>query len=362
LREESKKVFISCGEISGEIHARNLSRQFIENGFEVYGIGGKGLEDIGVILVEDVVSKSTIGFFEAIKNIYFFKKLLKKIEKLFDKEKFLCVILVDFWGFNKFVGRVAKKYGLPVFYYISPQVWASRERRIIVMKKWVKKIYVAFPFEVEIYKRYGVDVRFFGHPLLDVLPEEGEFSLEKLRIGIMPGSRNQEIRKLLPLFLKICERIRKDFKNSEFYLFKVKGIDYSSFKIPDCINVVYDNDYETRRKLNFCLCASGTATLENALLGIPMVIVYRVSLLTYFIARMIVKVKFIGMPNILAGREIVPEFVQDIDENKIYEKVYEILSKRDKILNMRKELLSLRKNLGTSGVARRVFEDMMRSL
>jgi len=336
---------------------------FVSNGFEVFAVGGDRVEEKGAVLIENIVKESTIGFYESFKKVFYYKKVFNKVKEFLLGNKVEAVILVDFWGFNSYLGEFANSVGIPVFYYISPQVWASREGRIKKMKKWLKKIFVAFPFEVEFYKNYGIDVTFVGHPLLDIMPEPlGEFS-EKIKIGVFPGSRAQEVNYLYPCFIEVIKKLKENFKDLEIYLFSHPDVDYSKFLIPDFVNIVReDKDYTLRKSLTFALVSSGTTTLENTILGIPMIIAYKVSFLTYLIAKMIVKVKYIGMPNILYNGEIVPEFIQKLDVEQISKKAVDLLEDRNNLLKIKEELLKLRDKLGSKGVSKRVYEGIVREL
>jgi lipid-A-disaccharide synthase len=351
----NNKIFISAGDLSGEIHAANLVRAIkeLDPSCFITSAGGNNLKSVSDTFLEDIVNINAFGFLP-VKQFFFLKDVLKKISQYFETEKPDKVILTDYYGFHIHVAKAAKKLNIPVYYYVSPQVWASRKGRIKKLAAAVKKMLVILPFEEKLYKDAGVDAVFVGNPLIDAVPEKTDFAVSKPPlIGLFPGSRKSVIQKHIPIVLKTAEILNKK-TGAEFILFSVnKNIENS---LPDYVKLEINNDFENRKRINFAICPSGTVSLENALLGIPMAVMYKLSYFNYFLIRMIATVKYITLANILAGRRIVPEFIQfDACPEKIAASVMEQL-KQENYISKVNELLDLRKMLGTSGVSKRAAE------
>lgn len=279
------------------------------------------------------------------------------------------IVLIDFPDFNFLLARMAKRLGIGVFYYISPQVWAWRSGRVRTIKRVVDRMAVILPFESEFYARCGLRVDFVGHPLLDVLansPSRAEATMRygdpnsKPLIGLLPGSRQSEIRSLAGLFLEAGERIRKRLPNAGFIIPVAPSLDPALFdailskhSLP--IRLVNGDTYGVIRACDLLVTVSGTATLEAAVLGAPMVIVNRVSDLSYHLGRHLVQVKFIGLPNLIAGRRIVPELVQqDARPERIADAALNLLEHPECRERQKEDLGQIRSRLGTPGVADRV--------
>jgi len=274
------------------------------------------------------------------------------------------VILIDFPDFNLRLAKFAHQIGIPVFYYISPQVWAWRPGRVRLIAQWVKKMVVFFSFEVPIYQSAGVDVEWVGHPLLDIVKpllskEEAfqRFGLDSKRrtIGLLPGSRSREVERLLPTLLKTAGLLQKEISNLQFVIPLAPGLPKMSVsgwieQISFPVKLVEGFTYDVMNLSELLITASGTATLEGAILGKPMVIVYKVSLLSYLIGRTLVRVDHIGLVNLVARRGIVPELIQrDATPRKIAEEALRIL--RDPVLQqqMTESMVEVRQSLGRPG-------------
>jgi lipid-A-disaccharide synthase len=277
------------------------------------------------------------------------------------------------------VARTAKKRGIPVFYYVSPQVWAWRKGRMKTIKRYVDKMMVILPFEKEFYKREGVDVEFVGHPLLEVIPpllqgvgrEEicRELGVDdrELIIGILPGSRKREIAYMLPTLLEASSIIRERYPSAQFLLPLSQSIeeDYLKNFITSeysYINVVKGKNYDVMKVSDLLITKSGTSTLEAAIIGIPMIIIYKSSMISYYLAKSLVNVSYAGLPNLLAGKEVAPELLQFKAKAKnIAEKVLSLLEEKscnEKGINnglsqMRDELKHIKYSLGEPGASRR---------
>ncbi|MDO8734749.1 MAG: lipid-A-disaccharide synthase [Elusimicrobiota bacterium] len=374
------KIFISAGDPSGDLHGANLIKEISEKvqnpQVELFGFGGSKMANAGADVFDKIADSSIIGFWEPVKNLARLKRNLNLAEKFFIKDKPEGLIIIDYYGYNIHLAKLAKKHKIPVIYYISPQVWATRGGRVQKIKKFVKKVLVIFPFEKEIYERAGIPVEFVGHPLLDIIPNsltrlppisdpKGSATVggyNPLTIGLMPGSRIQEINKHFTQFYEAFVNIGK--VNSDVkaiipvFSDNIKNYIINHFKLDEKkVEFVMHGDYEKRSKMSLCITSSGTATVENMILGVPMLISYKTSWLTYQIAKRLINVKFIGMPNILAEREICQELIQnEATAEKISAKCLEIL-KNGKILEkMRYDLAETSQKLGGAGATKRAAE------
>jgi lipid-A-disaccharide synthase len=279
-------------------------------------------------------------------------------------------VCIDFYGFNRRVLEAAKSAGVKAFYFISPQVWASRPARVAVLRRLVDRMIVIFPFEEKLYREAGVPVSWVGHPLLDILPEPAENPPEgPLRLGLLPGSRPSEISRHLGVLLSAAGLVLRERRDSVVSVF-------ASPHLPDIVyddalrgfrsegrgvRLVRDSGYQERRLQSMALTSSGTATVENALLGIPMVVIYRLSWPTYALARALIRVPHIAMANLLAGRALVPELIQgDATPQRIAQAALGILSDPPRLAALRRDLLSLRGTLGGPGAVGRAADILLR--
>jgi len=363
---QKKKILIISGEPSGDLHGANLVKALkeINPEIKVFGVGGQLMRKQGVEIYQDICDLATFGFFDAIKKINRFLRLRQLLLKKIREEKPSAIIFIDFSGFNL---RFAKEINrsIPTFYYISPQVWASREGRIKTIKKYIDKMIVIFKFEEEFYKRYGIDAEFVGHPLLDLVRptkskeeilEELKLSKENLIISLLPGSRKSEIKLILPIMLKTSSLISKEL-NCQFIIIKAKELEMNLYKeilkdfsLP--IKVVENRIYDCLEISDFCLVCSGTATFETAIMNRPFVIIYKTTLSNYLLYRPQVKTPYIGMVNIMSKKEVIKEFVQFKARPEIIaEGSLEILKDQKRINRIKEDLTSIRDNLGSPGAS-----------
>src|SRR3989339_309525 len=347
------KIFISAGDSSGEIHAAKLVSEIkkIEPGAFVSALGGDNLRNSADRFLFNLIDLSAFGFWAPFKQYFRLRKLFNRIKTLWSADRPDKVILVDYYGFNIHLAKEARGRNIPVYYYISPQVWASRAGRIEKLRKYINKMIVILPFEEKLYKDRGVDAVFAGHPLIDLVPAAQWRYGEKPVIGIFPGSRPSVAVKHLDTLYKAAALINKSIP-SEFLVF---GTDNLKDLYAGCpYKVVFEKDFKQRQNLTLALSVSGTVSLENTLLGIPMVVMYKLSALNYRLAKMLVKIKYITMANILTGKMLVPELIQsDASPEKIANKAIEMLKDRELLRSVSAELASLRSILGNSGSARR---------
>ena len=351
------EVLIVAGDPSGDVHAADLARQLKAQGVRVAAVGGVRLQAEADEFIEDLASRGVTGFWEPVVKLPFLARLLGRLR---DRMRTVdAVVCVDYYGFNRRVLGAARELGKPAYYYVSPQVWASRPGRVRQLKKLVKKMLVIFPFEAELYAKAGVPVDFVGHPLLDLVPPASERKApgRPLRVGLLPGSRPSEISRLLPLLLDSFARLRRWFPEAAAEVFAADGLPdsaYAAARGREGVELVRDVGYRRRAQLDLALISSGTATLETALLGVPMVVVYRLSWPTYLIARAIIKVPYIAMANILAGKELAPELIQHrATAANVAAAARGLLEDPRKYRALREELAGLRAKLGEPGAARR---------
>ncbi|MCM8801541.1 MAG: lipid-A-disaccharide synthase [Candidatus Omnitrophica bacterium] len=364
---EEKHIIIICGEPSGDLHAGNLVKEIknLAPQIKISGVGGRFLEKAGAEIYQDIKELTVLGFFDVIKKLPKFLSLrrfiLKKIEEGID-----AIILVDYSGFNL---RLAKKINkkIPVIYYISPQLWASRSGRIKTIKRYISKMLVFFKFEKEFYRKFAIEVDFIGHPLIDIVKptmkkedflKQYNLSDSKITFALLPGSRIQEIRIILPLMLKTCLILTERLKDIQFIIAKSEQISLEVYQtiIKDFVSkldlrIIEAKTYDCLNVADFCLVASGTTTLETAIMQKPFVIIYKMSLLNYLLYRPQIRVPFIGMVNIIAGRKIIPEFIQfQARPKKIAEEVISILKDPSLMIS---ELARVKSLLGSPKAAQR---------
>lgn len=367
------------GEASGDIYGADLARHLFNLvPLKISGVGGKRMKDAGIDILFDSSEVSVIGLFEILPRLKAIRRAYRIVRDFIKSRKLDLIILIDFPGFNIRIAGLAKKAGIPVVYYISPQIWASRESRIRLLRNRVKKMIVILPFEEAIYKDAGIDCSFIGHPLVDEIlstrPLEEtikryDLNINNPVIGLLPGSRTGEIKALLFDILEASFILKKTNPKIQFIMAVADSLDYnliddiiSGWRISKKgdanhmeVKLVRGEANDVLNVSNVVIAASGTITLQAALLEKPMVILYRLSTLTYLVARLIVKVKDIGLVNILAGKRIVPELIQkDVTPDKIAEEVRKMLYDRVYYNSITKELHEVRLKLGPPGASERV--------
>ena len=347
---------------------------------EFSGVGGDCLQKAGVKLFDHITSLAVIGIAEVIKNLRDIKKVFEHILAQVDTQKPDAVILVDYPGFNLRLAAQLKKRGLKVIYYISPQVWAWREKRIEHIKKTVDRMIVLFVFEKDLYARYGMNVDYVGHPLVDEIKIEQSpddvlksigLQTGRVTIGLMPGSRQKEIERHLPVMLEAAQKLYELDGRRQFLLLKAPTMNTDDLKryIQTSLPIkIYEAPrlrsgqgalYDGINAMDAAIVASGTATLETALLNKPMVIVYKTSWLTYAIAKAVVKIPYIGLVNVVAGKKIVPELIQnDCTPANIASSIESVL--RDQ--NLIEELRKVKTALGEGGASRRAAEIVLKAI
>jgi lipid-A-disaccharide synthase len=365
-----KQVLMVAGEASGDLHGAHLVEAVHAVAPEVrfFGVGGQGLKRRGVELLYSSDSLAVVGITEVLFRLKPILTALRGLKKILEQRRPDLVILIDFPDFNLRLARMACQKGIPVLYYISPQVWAWRSGRIKQIARWVKKMVVLFPFEVPLYRAAGVDVEWVGHPLLDVvkpsLPVDEairRFGLDPGRriIGLLPGSRSHEIERLLPILLGSAQLLVKEMPDLQFVIPVAPGISNADLipyleKVPVHVTLVEGQGYDVMNVSDLLIAASGTVTLEATILKKPMIIVYRVSSLSYLVAKALVKVKHIGLVNLVAGEEVAPELIQgEARPERVAEEALRILRDPDLQGRMTGAMAGVCQKLGEPGAARR---------
>ena len=364
--------------MSGDIHAASLVRALkaADPDVRVTAIGGKQLAAASDTFMYDLASQGASGFIEPLKKMPLWIKLLNQIRDYMETQNPVALIVVDFYGFNHQVLGMAKHRNIPAYYYVTPQVWASRQYRAKQLAGLTKKMFVIYPFEPEFHKQFGGNAVFLGNPLLDYLPapQDKNFNVadhknHAWKLGMLPGSRMGEIKRLTPVFYQTFKQVLKEFPNTQAYMFLLPDADEKVFldligeKPHENFHFVKDTHYAKRAEMDFLLACSGTATLENALLGIPMVVAYKLFWPTYEIAKRVIKVPYISLVNLLAYRALVKELIQqDANANSLAAETMAMFQNPDKLTAMREDLLKLRASLGEPGVAKRAAEEILNDL
>lgn len=363
------KLCVIAGEASGDLHASQVIRELktIDPSLELFGIGGDLLAAEGVNVLHHVREMAAVGLIEVIRQLPMFRRVFNEMVERIKAEKPTAVLLVDFPDFNLRLAKQCRAMGVPVIYYISPQVWAWRRRRIYEIARNVDQMVVIFPFEEQLYLSHGVPVTYVGHPLveqLEPLRRAPRVLSEPFRIALLPGSRKSEIRSLLPPMLDAVVRIRKE-RSIEPFIVLAPTLDREE---AETILAAHGSevrivDRDQRNELagaDLSISSSGTATLESALLGIPVVVVYKLNFITHAIGRRMVKLPHFSLVNIVAGKEVVPELLQEnVNGERIAAEAMRLLDPTVHA-RVRTELDIVRRRLGEKGASRRAAEVIAR--
>ena len=354
----NNKIVLVTGELSGEIHALQLVkavRELLPADFS--GIGGAALSEAGVRIVYDYGNISLTGLSEIFAKLKYIREAYRALKRHLATEKPSLVILVDFPGFNLKVARMAWKMGIPVIYFIPPQIWAWRESRIRQIKKYVDHVICILPFEKELYDRHGIGATYIGHPFAGTVKPRLARQEFLNGIGIkdggtivtiMPGSRENEFMRHMPLLLDVVERLKGRIENLRVLLPLADSISdeiASKFSAGQTVVSLRGFSYDAMSCSDIAIMASGSATLEAAVLGTPTIVVYKISKVSYVVAKALVKVKHVSLPNIILGEEVFPEFIQHVNAGDIAEKALYMLRNGRKEIS--KKLAEIKKRLGS---------------
>ena len=379
MKMKKKLIMIVAGEPSGDLHGANLIRNLkkLDDSLDFIGAGGRRMKQAGLKGITEMDSLAVVGFKEILGKIGDLKKAFRILSEMMKSEKPDCFIPIDYPGFNLRMAQVAKKAGIPVFYYISPQVWAWGKDRIKKIKRDVDKMFVILPFEEEFYSQYAVNAEFVGHPLLDIvkpsLEKENAFSHfnlnpEKMLIGILPGSRWEEIMLSLPIMVDACRIISKEIPDLQFAVLVAENIDAGRIesllgKDSNNFKLIKDKGYDFMNLCDLLLVNSGTATLEIAILGKPMIIIYKLSLLSWALLRMLVRIPYFGLVNIIAGKKIVPEFLQfEATPTRIAKEALNILRDGNRMKTIQEGLSEVKTKLGKEAASETAARAILKEL
>ena len=370
------KIMISAGEASGDVHAAALTKEIlkIDPTAQVYGMGGDGLRAAGGEVLFDIKDHGVMGLVEIILKLPSFFRLRSDFAKVMDQRRPDCLVTIDYPGFNMRLAKVARDKGIPVIAFIAPSAWAWRKGRAKKVAKLVNKVAAIFPFEYEVYKEAGADTEFMGDPLVDIVkpnlsPAEAAAKAGKHEgrplVLLLPGSRLQEIQRLLPAMLEAAKLVLKANPEVEFTMPRAGTIPREMLeeeikRAGVHVNIVEGDNYDVMSVADVALAASGTVTLEAALCRLPSVIVYKTAPLTAFIVRRLLNIADIGLPNIVAGRHILPELLQeDATPENMAIAVLGLLEPEAHAQAL-KDLDEVKIRLGEKGAVRRVAELTLR--
>ena len=370
------KILISAGEASGDIHAAAVTAALkrIDSTTEVFGLGGDELRAAGGEVLFDIKDHGVMGFVEVIKKLPDLFKLRREFARVMDERKPDCLVVVDYPGFNMKLAKLAHDKGIPVVSYIAPSAWAWNKGRAKNVAKIVDKVACIFPFEYDVYKEAGAPVEFVGHPLVDIVHPTMERAEAEAWVGkvpgrplvlLMPGSRLMEIERMLDVILEGAKLLKKQMPEVQFAMpragtipiemlqgkIKASGLD---------VKITEGHNYDLFSVADLALATSGTVTLEAAMCGLPSVILYRTSAITAFIARRVINIPNIGLPNIVAGRQILPELLQEeLTPAKLAATAVELLAP-ERRPQLEANLAYMKERLGAPGAVNRVAQLILR--
>ncbi len=360
-----------AGEVSGDYIGAALIEELkkLDGGINVFGLGGDRMEEAGMNVLYHIRKMAFLGFAEVVKHLPFIKQVQSELLEVIKKENIKYVVLIDYPGFNLNFAKKIKSIGIKVIYYISPQIWAWGGGRIKKIKRLVDKMIVVFPFEEDLYKDHNVNVELVGHPLIQRMEEYKFLSRKELSekfnltdkeiLLVMPGSREHEVEKIFPEVILAAERLAGEF-NLQVVVGCSTNIDEETlFGMTSSreFKVVKGFTYDLMKYAKLGIIKSGTSTLEAGIFALPMVIVYKTSLLTYIIGKNLVKVDNIGMANIISGEKVVPELIQkDVNRETIYSECRKILTDKSLYDNIKSKLELLREKLNSGGTSGRAAD------
>ena len=371
-----QSVLVVAGEVSGEIYAARLVNA-LENrvpgfGSRVFGCGGEILKKVGVETIIDNSQFSVLGPFEAISHLSHFFTSMNRLVFEAKRRNTQFAILVDFPDFNIPLAKKLKKNGIGIIYFVSPQLWAWRKRRVHKLKKVVDKMIVILPFEKQFYAKYGMEVKYFGHPLVDHVKvscshesflQKYQLDQDVLTISLLPGSRRKEIQYNLPTMLHVAQRVQ--WERPAQFLIPVASSDHHDIidvlkqnATPDLsMKIIQSGTYNAIAYSNLAVVSSGTATLETALLDTPLIAVFRISSPSWIVGKYLIDIPYYSLVNLIAGHRVIPElFQQDFTEDRLYEEIQRFLGNSVWNSHVRMGLAEVRKKLGEKGAVEKIAE------
>ncbi len=369
MTNNKRHIMIIAGEASGDIHGANLIKALKKKdpGLIVSAIGGKEMEKAGAKIIMDAHKLSVVGITEVVHKIKDIWHGIKKTKDFLKKFMPDLLILIDFPDFNLHIAGYAKKLGIKILYYISPQIWAWRKGRVKTIKKRIDHMAVILPFEENFYKKYNVPVTFTGHPLIDLYPQGRKPDIKKRLnknpvVGILPGSRNSEIKKLLPIMLESAGILAEYHKNIKFLVSFSPSVDkklfdsiIAPFKKSLNIEIIETGPKKIFSRAALAIAASGTITLEAAIHGLPVSVIYKVSPISYWLGKALISVEHICLVNLIAGRRLVPELIQDdASPANIAKTISSMLEDKEGLKKLSADLFCIRQRLGNAGASQKV--------
>jgi len=355
-----KTIFIIAGEESGDIHGAKLVQEIkkLNPTIRFIGHGGDKMKIAGVKVIEHISALSVVGFTEAIRRLPYIRKVMKDTIRLIKKNNPIRIILIDYPGFNLNLAKKIQKFKIPITYFILPQVWAWKENRALKIKNFTDQALSIIPFEKAWFNERGIGIDFVGHPFVDIkkpdINKDGFFSkhslaLNKPLLTLLPGSRQQEINRHWPIFIDVINKLHGIFPNVQFIVGKAPDV-----ILPACPKFVHIEKDDPRFTMNFGdagIIASGTATFEAAILGLPTVVCYKTSSITYWFGKQLAKVEYLSLINLIAKRQIVPEFLQHkMTPENLIKAIVPLLSNTPERKKMVSGYKQITKELGTPGV------------
>ena len=369
------KVMFSAGEASGDTHAASVANALreIDPSVEMFGMGGTLMERAGVRIVYDIKNLGVIGIVEIVKSLPKFFKLRTYLKRVMMKEKPDILVCVDYPGFNMKLAAVAHELEIPVLYYIAPTIWAWHSSRGNTIRKYVTKVASIFPFEAEAYRKAGAKVAFVGHPLLDIVKQdksraelrsEYDVAADDTVVLLLPGSRKQEIQKLLPPMLEAARILKQRGGRYRFFLPLASTIpramvteQIAAYGVD--VTLTDGHTYDLMKMADSAVAASGTVTLEAALLDLPTVVIYKVAALTYWLGKKLVRIPHISLPNIVAGRKVIPELLQEQACGAVIANEINNMLKPEEKLRLAADMAEIRRKLGEPGAVARVAAEIV---
>jgi lipid-A-disaccharide synthase len=363
VKTRKKNIFILAGEESGDIHGSILVKEMLKMSPEIkfFGHGGDKMKAAGVEIIEHISSLSMVGFTEVIRHLPRMFNLMNETVNTIKSLRPDRVILIDYPGFNLRLAKKINKLNIPVTYFILPQVWAWKEKRAELIKRYIDQAISIIPFEKKWFNNHGINIDFVGHPFVDVLKPsitkkeyflKHSLDINKPLLTLLPGSRQQEIDRHWPLFIDVINKLYEIFPNIQFIVGKAPDVVIPAY--PEFVHIEKDAPRLTVNYGDAGLIASGTATLEAAVLGLPTVVCYKSSSITYLIGKRLAKVKYLSLVNLIANRQVVPEFIQDnMTAEKLIKALIPLLSDTPERRKMVDRYEQITGELGKAGVYRR---------
>ncbi|KAA0245202.1 MAG: lipid-A-disaccharide synthase [Ignavibacteriota bacterium] len=375
MNSPNNKLLIITGEVSGDLIGASLIRELksLQPELIITGIGGDRMKSSGMNLIYHSDQMAILGFVEVIKHLPFIRQVRKKIIETVIQENIRCVVLIDYPGFNLNIAKKLKERGIKIIYYVSPQIWAWAKGRVKKVQRFVDKMLVVFPFEVEFYNNEKVNVEYVGHPLVERISQYNFFSKEdffakynldeeKKTLLVMPGSREQEVKEIFPETIKAADMLAKKF-DLQVVVAKSKNIDAKVFRdlsVSEKFTLIEDHNYELMKYSYFGIIKSGTSTLEAGYFTLPMVVVYKTSSLTYLIGKQLIKLDKIGMVNILLDKMVVPELIQnEANSENIFNTTSKIISDEKIYQSIKHKLEFVKEKLGSGGASKKAAKTIL---